>query len=115
MSADTVDDQHTATSIGQRSLCSFSNPARHHTANGRPRQKLLTGLASTSIAGKLLGWVGESGCGKTTTGRAILRLIEPTAGDVTFDGVDLKGSKPSAVARNAEADSKSSSKIHTGR
>lgn len=39
--------------------------------------------------GKTLGVVGESGCGKSTTGRAILRLIEPTAGQVIFDGVDV--------------------------
>src|ERR1051325_11644074 len=36
-----------------------------------------------------LGRVGESGCGKSTTGRMILRLIEPTAGSVEFDGIDL--------------------------
>jgi ABC-type microcin C transport system duplicated ATPase subunit YejF len=34
--------------------------------------------------------VGESGCGKTTTGRAVLRLVEPTAGEVSFDGVDVR-------------------------
>ncbi|MBO4872633.1 MAG: ATP-binding cassette domain-containing protein [Lachnospiraceae bacterium] len=39
--------------------------------------------------GKTLGIVGESGCGKSTTGRAILRLIEPTAGEVLFDGEDV--------------------------
>ena len=39
--------------------------------------------------GKTLGVVGESGCGKSTTGRAVLRLLEPTAGKVVFDGTDV--------------------------
>ncbi len=39
--------------------------------------------------GGTLGVVGESGCGKTTTGRAILRLIEPTSGSILFNGTDI--------------------------
>lgn len=39
--------------------------------------------------GKTLGMVGESGCGKSTTGRALLRLLEPTGGEIYFEGQDL--------------------------
>lgn len=61
------------------------------------------GVSFNIKKGKTLGIVGESGCGKSTTGRSILRLTEPTSGQVIFDGKDiLKLSKKEMVAMRKE-------------
>jgi oligopeptide/dipeptide ABC transporter ATP-binding protein len=51
--------------------------------------RAVDGVSFDVMPGETLGLVGESGCGKSTTGRMILRLIEPTAGSIEFDGINL--------------------------
>ncbi|MCL4787952.1 MAG: ABC transporter ATP-binding protein [Verrucomicrobia bacterium] len=61
--------------------------------------KAVDDISFNVYRGQTLGLVGESGCGKTTTGRAILRLIEPTAGRIVYDGVDVASLAGGALRR----------------
>lgn len=64
---------------------------------GRATLRAVRDVSFSLAAGETLGIVGESGSGKSTTGRSILRLVEPTAGTVIFDGVDLASLSQRAV------------------
>ena len=78
------------------SLLKVENLTKHFPAKsgmigsgGKSVVKAVDGVSFDIAQGEVLGLVGESGSGKSTTGRLILRLLEPTAGSVQFDGKDV--------------------------
>jgi peptide/nickel transport system ATP-binding protein len=59
--------------------------------------KAVSGISFDVLRGETLGIVGESGCGKSTTGRAIMQIPPPTSGSIVFEGAELTGMSSSAV------------------
>jgi len=83
-------------------LVSVEGLVKHYESGGlftgkKPPVRAVDGLSFTVGRGETLALVGESGCGKTTVGRTLLRLLEPTAGTAHFDGTDLFGLQGEAL------------------
>ncbi len=79
--------------LSKEPLLEVINLKKHFDLGGHgAKKKILTavdGVTFSIYKGETFGLVGESGCGKTTTGRTIIRLYKPTDGQVIFEGVDL--------------------------
>ena len=103
--------ENQATNIGKRNLIEVKSLVKHFPVRGGLLQRVVAlvqavdNVSFTIREGETVGLVGESGCGKTTVGRTMLRLIEPTAGEVFFDNVNvfsLKGQELKSMRRNMQ-------------
>src|SRR3981189_3695475 len=74
----------------QEQLVSVRGLVKHFAVeNSDDVVRAVDGVSFEIFRGETLGLVGESGCGKSTVGRCLLRLIEPTAGEIKFEGRDV--------------------------
>ena len=88
MSSSVLNQTSKVASENNNKLVSVQSLVKHFPTDEGPL-RAVDSVTFDIISGETLGLVGESGCGKSTAGRCILRLIEPTSGDVSFEGRDL--------------------------
>ena len=89
-----------------QTLVEIKDLKKHFPASNKQFVRAVDGVSFTIQRGETFGLVGESGCGKTTVGRCLLRLIEPTSGEVRFDGhnlLEINRQELRGLLRRAEA------------
>lgn len=82
-----------------KNLCTWYPVKKGLFGNSTDTVKAVDNVSFELFPGETLGLVGESGCGKTTLGRSILRLVEPTSGSIFFEGQDITQLKTAALRR----------------
>ncbi len=78
-------------------IIQVKNLKKYFNVGGKKQLKAIDGISFSINKGETYGLVGESGCGKTTTGRVLLRLYDPTDGQVIVDGQDIFKMNPTEV------------------
>jgi peptide/nickel transport system ATP-binding protein len=91
MSTSAVDT--TSQPKSDEALVTIRDVVKHYPAGKGKKVHSVDGVSLTVRKGEVLGLVGESGCGKSTLARTILRAVNPTAGDIVFDGRDITRTK----------------------
>jgi peptide/nickel transport system ATP-binding protein/oligopeptide transport system ATP-binding protein len=111
MMAELISKRNNAEENGKWDLVQVKNLVKYFPVRGGLFQRVLAWVQAvddvsfTVRQGETVGLVGESGCGKTTVGRTMLRLVEPTSGQVLFDGVEvfkLRGNELKGMRRNMQ-------------
>lgn len=77
--------------MSQEILLEVKNLVQHFRVNRKESIRAVNGISFEIFRNETFGLVGESGSGKSTTGRALIRLYQPTSGEIHFDGYDLSG------------------------
>jgi peptide/nickel transport system ATP-binding protein len=84
-------------------LIELRNLKKYYKVGGKRKLHAVDDINAEILSGTTLGVVGESGCGKTTLGRTILKLIEPTDGEILFEGINISKLSPRQMLKHRKS------------